>query len=448
MSLLDMPTDLNLGLDSSSLQADTQPTLTARYGPRGESLHANQQSYPQAPSHLRTGEQAVQTSWNGVPSQHTSNDMCDFSLSTTVHSSFPSTYSRHRVSLGRNMSPQNAHHTHQQPQDDMMPEFDEAGGNPKGSDGKDSGTDSGYGNELSPSDLLQSPYDDDAQNPGPQLRGNQQEEDEPSDPASETHQSNMTSWIRMLSDTNVQLHQHMQSIPVVETGQRSRSSSGSSLSSMEGETRLPVDCTIKLSGQYTALLTSICAGFESCRASNDAQTLAQFTLDQPSQLLILSSYLCLLESYDKILQHIKAWLEVRLKMGVRGSVTTLNDEESNFCFPTQLPSLAVGSFELPKTSSIQTVVLACILETNVMHMHSLIREIMRPTSSIVTGLASKSVASGPPPTEKRSMNGVADARGGLSSVAKVTLQAIEANEDSTLQLVHIVSKLALGRVML
>jgi hypothetical protein len=46
------------------------------------------------------------------------------------------------------------------------------------------------------------------------------------------------------------------------------------------------------------------------------------------------------------------------------------------------------------------------------------------------------------------MNGVADARGGLSSVAKVTLQAIEANEDSTLQLVHIVSKLALGRVML
>jgi hypothetical protein len=330
----------------------------------------------------------------------------------------------------------------------MMPEFDEAGGNPKGSDAKDSGTDSGYGNELSPSDLLQSPYDDDAQDPGPQLRGNQQEEEEPSDPASETHQSNMTSWIRMLSDTNVQLHQHMQSIPVVEPGQRSRSSSGSSLSSMEGETRLPVDCTIKLSGQYTALLTSICAGFESCRASNDAQTLAQFTLDQPSQLLILSSYLCLLESYDKILQHIKAWLEVRLKMGVRGSVTTLNDEESSFCFPTQLPSLAVGSFELPKTSSIQTVVLACILETNVMHMHSLIREIMRPTSSIVTGLAPKSVPSGPPPAEKRSMNGVADARGGLSSVAKVTLQAIEANEDSTLQLVHIVSKLALGRVML
>jgi hypothetical protein len=329
----------------------------------------------------------------------------------------------------------------------MMPDFDEAGGNSKGSDGKDSGTDSGYGNELSPSDLLQSPYDD-AQNSGSQLRGHQQEQEEPSDPASDTHPSNMTSWIRRLSDTNVQLHQHMQSIPTVETGKRARSSSGSSLSSMEGETRLPVDCTFKLSGQYTALLTSICAGFESCRSNNDTQTLAQLALDQPSQLLVLSSYLCLLESYDKILQHIKAWLEVRLKMGVRGSATTLDDDEGSFCFPTQLPSLAVGSFELPKTSSIQSVVLACILETNVMHMHSLIREIMRPTSSTVTGSASKTVTSGPQPAEKRNMNGVADAGDGLSSVAKVTLQAIEANEDSTLQLVHIVSKLALGRVML
>jgi hypothetical protein len=141
--------------------------------------------------------------------------------------------------------------------------------------------------------------------------------------------------------------------------------------------------------------------------------------------------MCLLASYDRILQHIEAWLKVRLKMGVRGSAMTLDDDESSSCFPTQLPSLAVGSFE-----------------TNVMHMHSLISEIMRPVSHPATGSASKTAASGPPAAEKRPGNGAADAGDGLSTVAKVTLQAIEANEDSTLRLVHTVSRLALQRVML
>jgi hypothetical protein len=158
--------------------------------------------------------------------------------------------------------------------------------------------------------------------------------------------------------------------------------------------------------------------------------------------------MCLLASYDKILQHIEAWLEVRLKMGIRGNATTLDDDESSFGFPTQLPSLAVGSFEVPKTSSLQSLVLTCIMETNVMHMHSLISEIMRPVSNPVTASASKTAASGPPAAEKLPMSGVADVGDGLSTVAKVTLQAIEANEDSTLQLVHTVSKLALQRVML
>ncbi|GFF37972.1 hypothetical protein IFM51744_03643 [Aspergillus udagawae] len=435
-SLLDMPTDLNLELDSS-LQADIHPALTAPYGAAG-SLHASQ---PQPPSHLRTSEQVGQTRWSNAPNRESSDDLYDFSLPATMRSSFPSTYHRHRLSQTRNTSPQ---HANQQGQDDMMVDFDQAGENLKGADGKSSRPDSGYGNELSPSDLLRSPYGD-APDPDSELRGNPSDQEEPSNPIPDALHSNMTSWIRRLSDTNVQLHQHMQSIPIVATGQRTQGSgSGNSLSPLE----LPVDSTFKLSTQYTGLLTSICARLESCRSCNDSETLAQLALDQPSQLLVLSSYMCLLASYDKILQHIAAWLEVRLKMGVRGSATTLDDDEGSCCFPTQLPSLAVGSFELPKTSSVQSLVLTCIMETNVMHMHSLISEIMRPVSNPVTGSASKTAASGPPAAEKRPMNGVADTDDGLSTVAKVTLQAIEANEDSTLQLVHTVSKLALQRVML
>ncbi|GIJ91112.1 hypothetical protein Asppvi_010077 [Aspergillus pseudoviridinutans] len=439
-SLLDMPTDLSLELDTSSLQADIHPALRAPYGAAG-SLHASQPSCPQPPSHLRNAEQGGQTRWSDAPSHEPSDDLYDFSLPATMRSSFPSTYNRHRPSLTRNMSPQRAN---QQAQDDMMVDFDQAGENLKEADGKASRPDSGYGNELSPSDLLRSPYGD-APDPDSELQGNPQDQEEPSNSIPEEHHSNLTSWIRRLSDTNVQLHQHMQSIPLVGTGQRTQgSSSGNSLSPKE----LPVDSTFKLSTQYTGLLTSICARLESCRSCNDSETLAQLALDQPSQLLVLSSYMCLLASYDKILQHIEAWLEVRLKMGVRGSAPTLDDDESSFCFPTQLPSLAVGSFELPKTSSVQSLVLTCIMETNVMHMHSLISEIMRPVSNTAAGSASKAATSGPPAAEKRPMNGIADPGDGLSTVAKVTLQAIEANEDSTLQLVHTVSKLALQRVML
>ncbi|KAH1290094.1 hypothetical protein KXX30_006310 [Aspergillus fumigatus] len=441
-SLLDMPTDLNMGMDPSSLQVDIHPALTAPYGPEG-SVHTSQPSGPQAPSHLRTAEQAGQTRWSDAPNLDTSDELYDFSLPATMRSSFPATYHRHRASLARNMSPQPAH---QQGRDDIMVDFDQAEGNPRESDGKDSRADSGYGNELSPSDLLRSPYGDAPDSDSElQPRGNSQDQGEQSNSILDTRHQNMTSWIRRLSDTNVQLHQHMQSIPLVGTGKKTRGSgAGTSLSPME----LPVDSTFKLSSQYTGLLTSICARLQACRSCNDSQALAQLALDQPSQLLVLSSYMCLLASYDRILQHIEAWLKVRLKMGVRGSAMTLDDDESSSCFPTQLPSLAVGSFEVPKTSSIQSLVLTCIMETNVMHMHSLISEIMRPVSHPATGSASKTAASGPPAAEKRPGNGAADAGDGLSTVAKVTLQAIEANEDSTLRLVHTVSRLALQRVML
>ncbi|KAL4994085.1 putative C6 finger transcription factor [Aspergillus recurvatus] len=433
-SLLDMPTDLNLGLDPSSLQADIHPALTAPYCPpgaesRAHGLHENQPSCSQAPSHLRTAEQAEQTRWGDAPNQGASDELCDFSLPTTMHPSFPSSYHRRRVSLDRNMSPQ---HGQQQGMDDVMVDLDQVGGKSKSSDGRDSG----YGNELSPSDLLRSPYAD-AQDSDSELLDNQRGHEEPS--------GSISSWIRRLSDTNVHLHQHMHSIPVVGTGQLAQGSgSRNAPSSME----LPVDSTFSLSSQYTDLLTTICAQLDSRRSSDDAQTLAQLALDQPSQLLVLSSYMCLLASYDKILQHIKAWLEVRLKMGVKGSATALDGGEGGFCFPIRLPSLAVGSFELPRTSSTQPLVLICIMETNMMHMHSLIREIMRPESTDATGSASRAAASGPPAAEKRPMNGVADAGEMLSTVATVTLQAIKANEDSILHLVNTVSKLALQRVML
>ncbi|KAL4745671.1 hypothetical protein BDW72DRAFT_208019 [Aspergillus terricola var. indicus] len=440
--LLDMSTDLHLGLDPSSLSVDIHPALTTSYchqdaESQPPALHENQLSCSQASSHLRTAEQAVQTRWRDAPHPDASDYLCDFSLPTTMHSSFSSIGNRHRGSLAQNVSPQCAP---QQGEDETMADSNTAGRNSRGSDGKDSG----YGNELSPSDLLQSPYRD-AHDSDAELRDNQQDQEEhdQEEQDQEEPSSSISSWIRSLSDTNVHLHQHMNSLPGVGTSQQAKGTGpGNSLT-----TELPVDSTFHLSSQYTKLLTTICAQLESRRACNDTQTLAQLALDQPSQLLVLSSYMCLLASYDKILHHMKAWLEVRLKMGVRGSGTVLAGDEGKICFPIQLPRLAVGSFELPQTSSTQSLVLTCMMEANVMQMHSLISEIMKPVSTDATGPASTAGASGPQAAEKRHMNGVA-AGEVLSTVAAVTLQAIKANEDAILQLVNTVSKLALQRVML
>ncbi|KAL3429105.1 hypothetical protein BDV09DRAFT_190409 [Aspergillus tetrazonus] len=374
--LLDMSIDLHLGLDPSLLSVDIHPALTTSYCPpdaesRAPTLHENELA----------AEQAVQTRWKDVHHPDASDDMCNFSLPTTMHSSFSSIGHRHRGSLARNMSPQCAP---QQAEDETMVDSD-----PAGNSRVSNGSDSGYGNELSPSDLLQSPYRD-AHDLDAELRDKQQDQEEPS--------SSISSWIRK-------------------------------------------------SLRHQWLLTTICAHLESRRACNDTQTLAQLALDQPSQLLVLSSYMCLLASYDKILQHIKAWLEVRLKMGVRGSTTALAGDEDSMCFPIQLPRLAGGSFELPQTSSTQSLVLTCMMEANVMQMHSLISEIMKHVSTDATGSGLSACDSGLPAAEKRPINGVA-AGEVLSTVATVTLQAIKANEDAILQLTETVSKLALQRVML
>lgn len=438
MTMLDMSSDLNLESDSTAFQADIDPELAARYRPAGAdsrtpNLHMTHQSYSQALPNVRTVDQMAHKHWGDIANEHSSEELCDFTLPTAIHPSFPS------ASLRRNIS----FSPHQPQDEDNLMDLDQRRGNSRSCDVPNPGTDSGYGNELSPSELLQSPHVDDTQDPEIQLRADQRNREDPPITIPEAHHSNMSSWIRQLSNSNLQLHQHMHSIPMVEPeNEGRRDSSENFLTCPDREKQIPVDRTFKLSSQYTELLTSICSRLESCRSRNDTRGLARLVLDQSSQLLVLSSYMCLLQSYDKILQHIKAWLEVRLKMGVRGSALNLKEGEGSSYLPTQLPGLAVGTFEFSKTSSVSSLVLMCIVETNIMQMHSLISECMRPASKEVTGSSCTSGA------ERRPMSRVSAMGDGLSSVAKVTLQAIEANEDSILQLVRGVSNLALQRVML
>ena len=98
----------------------------------------------------------------------------------------------------------------------------------------------------------------------------------------------------------------------------------------------------ELSYQFTEILVDIVSRFRTPHPGPGPMA-AIPPLEQSSQPLVLSSYLCLVESY-KVSQHIKAWIEVQSKMGMFTS-----DEH----FPIQLPSLMVGFFKLPTCSSMK-----------------------------------------------------------------------------------------------
>jgi len=232
--------------------------------------------------------------------------------------------------------------------------------------------------------------------------------------------------IRKLSDINVDLHRHLRSMPPVGVWQNTRATTKdrrtmNGSSSITRGRELLVDRTFQLSHQYAETLNDLLYA---------GSTAAAIASDQPSQLLVLSSHLCLVELYDKILQHIKACTEVQLKMGVFTS-----DEH----FSIQLPTLTIGCFELPTSSSTRPLVLTCIIEAMMLQVHDLVSEMTKSASvgDGITGL------SGMTPGEKGISSG-----DGLSSVAKITLQAINAKESSTLEVINTVRRLALQRVTL
>ncbi|KAI4252052.1 MAG: hypothetical protein L6R42_008131, partial [Xanthoria sp. 1 TBL-2021] len=216
----------------------------------------------------------------------------------------------------------------------------------------------------------------------------------------------LASWIRKLSNFSVELHLHMLSIPPVEVQPSTwTDSSGKKPNSTQHDQEITVDSTFQLSNQSTEILHDMSSRFKS-RQAHTRSTTAIGALDQPSQLLLLSSHLCLAESYDKIVQRIKTWTEVRSKIGGPTPVD----------MPVKLPSLAVGSFKLCAFSSSQPLVLTCIIEATIMQIREQISEMTKPVHT----RNGTTKVSNSPAGEQGNRGG-----DGLSGVARVTLQAIE-----------------------
>ncbi|KAL8721661.1 MAG: hypothetical protein Q9225_001710 [Loekoesia sp. 1 TL-2023] len=430
-SLLDIPSDVDLGLEFSSLQSEVGPPSEARDLQSGADLDTTQtrqssQPFAQEPPRGLSIVRSEQEHQSELHSPSQGSYFLSSSASTLLppFSEAPSNHSRDRLSLGRNMTPKSLNC---QPQDEAnarFMNFDQQEGTALNTDSENTGTDSGYGQSVS-----SRPQSTRSDIQGSYNTG-QQTTKSTVDPV-------MTSWIRKVSDINMELHQHMLSVPPIEVGQNTwintkgrRMSNGPN--STQDDRELAVDRTFQLSHRYTEILNDILSRFKTHQAYT-GQTTAALALDQPSQLLVLSSYLCLVESYEKILQHIKVWTEVRLKMGV---------STSDGHFPIQLPSLAIGSFKLPTSSLTRPLVLTCIIEATIMQIHDSVSVMMRQADTRNGRPRMSNTAAG----EQGTSGG--DGGDGLSGVAKVALQAIRAKEDSTMKLIHVVWRLALGCVVL
>ncbi|KAH8731283.1 hypothetical protein GQ44DRAFT_767831 [Phaeosphaeriaceae sp. PMI808] len=232
----------------------------------------------------------------------------------------------------------------------------------------------------------------------------------------------MVPWIRRLSELNVELHQHMLSIPLAqvepivwqdqaspEVPQGSKAVSYSQ--------QLPVDRTLQLSQTYAEILADALSMPKDLQANGVHSPILK--LDQSSQLLVLSSCICLADSYNKILLHIKGWTTLQPKTG-----PSMSHEH----YQLQLPPLAIGEFRLPVSSLACSLVLTCIIETAVMQMHGTVSHVINLAANRISSQGS---STGPPSLINTVCN-----------VAEVTQQAIAIQEEVTMELVQDIWQLA------
>ncbi|PLB52461.1 hypothetical protein P170DRAFT_434230 [Aspergillus steynii IBT 23096] len=403
-SLLDFPADLDLGLDFASPQSEMGNPLEARDLQSSMDLGPIQNHPPSQPFPLELrsgmGGRFEPEQQNEVHAAPQSSYIQPSAASAVLPCSRPATtHSQHRLSLTRTVAPKHITiNGSSQELNDLM-DFDHEGGTALNTGSEDTTADSGYGHSVS-------------SRPHSNSSGTQSSYP----PHTSKSAGDMTSWVRKLSDINVELHQHMLAIPSVDV-EHSPWTNCKTSNDPSFPHELAVDRTFKLSHQYTETLNDIFSQCKTRQTQTGSPPAARgaLALDQPSQLLVLSSYLCLVEAYDKILQHIKAWTEVRLTLG--GATA------GEHFFPVQLPRLAIGCFQLPASSSTRPLVLICIIEATMTQIHDQMNEMMRPARTI---------------GEQGILGG-----DGLSGVAKVTVQAIRTKEDSTMKLLHVVWRLAL-----
>ncbi|KAI1738616.1 hypothetical protein F4680DRAFT_163623 [Xylaria scruposa] len=222
----------------------------------------------------------------------------------------------------------------------------------------------------------------------------------PASDASSAHPQDLSDLVKQLSDLNARLHRHMVSVPPVNAWKPSLMQPlNSPLDGSKQEFAL--DQTFSLSQELAEVLVQIFPG--SSRAPD---------LDAPSELLILTSYLYLVEIYDKILRHMQVCAQAH---------QNLEAPQVEARQPLRLPTLSVGAFAISSSSPNMAVVLVLLMQAMVVRVQAIINEVGRRTP-------------GHTPETGESCAG---------NITKVTREAIREKEQSMISRLGTVTQLAL-----
>lgn len=242
-----------------------------------------------------------------------------------------------------------------------------------------------------------------------------------SDSIAPPKEGDLMAWIAKISQLNIELHHNLHSIPPIGVWQECWTSpAGPNTARLNDEKDVAIDRTLQLSHQYIEVMNHVFSYFRSTEKFNGNASTTLSPLGDPPQLLVLSCYSCLIETYDKILQHIEACAKIRLEMDA---------SVAEAYTPIALPGLNVGTFEIAPSSTLKVIVLLHIMEAMMAQVRRLVSEMTKP-SDAEDGTMSGGLAA------KTSNNN------NLASITRVSMQGIRAKEKAIVELISSVRDLA------
>jgi hypothetical protein len=172
-----------------------------------------------------------------------------------------------------------------------------------------------------------------------------------------------TKWLRKMSDVNINLMEHLDSVPCADSGEPDQNTANGRQHSFG------IDQTLHLSQLFIDVLSNICSRLPLSNKGTDIVTPKlppfSFSLDPAAELLIFSTYLRLIETHHRILRHVQLSI-------------TPNALPSTTRYPFQMPGLTIGSFSLSSKSDTQSLLLVNLMEAMMTQARDLIAEMSSP----------------------------------------------------------------------
>ena len=163
--------------------------------------------------------------------------------------------------------------------------------------------------------------------------------------------TNLAFWAGKIMQLNVQLMQHLQTIPRVNLESLHHDNDGNAIRPPRGTHNS--DLTFHLSETLIDILSSMCSKLPppqaSAKTSKDRST-TFLVLDEASCLLVFSTYLRFLEMHNTVFRYLLACLSHKRE-----------NTAARSCF--YLPKLTIGSFSLASTSETRPLLFVNIMES-------------------------------------------------------------------------------------